>query len=261
MLTRKSQKSPPKSPQKSPQQSQWLDFGKTMLWAVLIAIAFRSFLFEPFSIPSGSMLPTLRVGDYLFVSKYAYGYSRYSIPFGLLPIRGRIFGGEPERGDVVVFRRPGQENVDFIKRLIGLPGDRIQVIDSVVYINGGAVDRIPARDIIDEDIVTAHPGATPFIEVMPNGRQYVVLEIDSGVSVSRVDTTRIFQVPPGHYFFMGDNRDRSNDSRLGVGMVPRQNLVGRAEFIFFSHNGSARAWQFWRWMRAIRFSRIFSGIA
>lgn len=235
-------------------QPTWLEFGKTIGWAVLIAIAFRSFLFEPFSIPSGSMLPTLKVGDYLFVSKYSYGYSRYSLPFGLLPVRGRIFGGEPARGDVIVFRRPGQEDVDFIKRLIGLPGDRIQVRNSTVYIN----DRAVARQVVDIDSTEA--GSTPFMETLPNGRQYMVLEVESGFANSRSDNTRVFHVPPGHYFFMGDNRDRSNDSRLGVGMVPRQNLVGRAEFLFFSHNGSARLWQFWRWFGAIRFGRIFSGI-
>ncbi len=239
--------------------SSWLEFAKTILWAVVIAIVFRSFLFEPFSIPSGSMIPTLRVGDYLFVSKYSYGYSRYSFPFALVPFDGRIWRGEPEYGDVVVFRRPGNESVDFIKRLVGKPGDRIAVVDSVLFINGVEVERkLTALD--PEDPAGQDPRVMPFKETMPNGVEYIVLERSLDAANSAADNMPEQMVPTGHYFFMGDNRDRSNDSRIDVGPVPERNLIGRAEFLFFSHDGTARFWQVWKWPFAIRFSRIGMGI-
>jgi len=239
--------------------SSWLEFAKTIFWAVVIAVVFRSFLLEPFSIPSGSMIPTLRVGDYLFVSKYSYGYSRYSFPFAIVPFDGRIWRGEPEYGDVVVFRRPGNESVDFIKRLVGKPGDRIEVVDSVLFINGVEAQRQPAS-LDPEDPAGQDPRVMPFTETLPNGVEYLVLERSLDIVNSRADNMPEQVVPMGHYFFMGDNRDRSNDSRIDVGPVPERNLIGRAEFLFFSHNGTARFWQVWKWPFAIRFSRIGMGI-
>jgi signal peptidase I len=239
--------------------SSWLEFAKTIFWAVVIAVIFRSFLFEPFSIPSGSMIPTLRVGDYLFVSKYSYGYSRYSFPFALVPFDGRIWRGEPEYGDVVVFRRPGNESVDFIKRLVGKPGDRIAVVDSVLFINGVEVKR-KLTSLDPEDPAGQDQRVMPFTETMPNGVEYTVLERSLDNPDSDADNMPEQIVPTGHYFFMGDNRDRSNDSRIDVGPVPERNLIGRAEFLFFSHNGRARFWQIWKWPFAIRFSRIGMGI-
>lgn len=238
--------------------SSWFDFTKTIFWAIVIAVLFRSFLFEPFSIPSGSMIPTLRVGDYLFVSKYSYGYSRYSFPFGVIPIKDRVWRGEPEYGDVVVFRRPGNEGVDYIKRLVGKPGDRIQVIDSVLYINGQKMPRVE-HSLDPSDPAASDKAVQAYIETLPNGREYVIFErMDKPYPLS--NNTREFLVEDGHYFFMGDNRDRSNDSRMSVGNVPEKNLIGRAEFLFFSHNGSAHLWEIWKWPFAIRFSRIGMGI-
>ncbi len=240
----------------------FIELLKTTLWAIVIAMIFRSFLFEPFSIPSGSMIPTLRIGDYLFVSKFSYGYSKYSFPFGIIPFSGRVFENQPERGDVIVFRRPGQENVDFIKRLIGLPGDQVQVIDSVVYINDVALVRTPIDETSHSSLETflRNENIKAFTETLPSGKTYTVFENDSIFGNSLSNDTRVFTVPEGHYFFMGDNRDRSNDSRMGVGMVPARNLIGRAEFLFFSHNGKAHLWEVWRWPFAIRFKRIGRGI-
>jgi signal peptidase I len=239
--------------QKRIKKDNWLaDTVKTIGWAVLIAVVFRSLLFEPFSIPSGSMIPTLKVGDYLFVSKYSYGYSRYSFPFGVIPIPGRVWGSVPERGDVIVFRRPGQENVDFIKRLVGLPGDRIFVRDGLLHIN----DQPVRRDIVEDAEIDAgifQNQAKVYNETLPEGRIHLIQEYSDNDSM---DNTIPVTVPPGHYFFMGDNRDNSRDSRAEVGFVPARNLVGRAEFIFFSHNGNARFFQIWKWPLGIRFSRI-----
>lgn len=230
----------------------------TVLYAILIALAFKTFAYEPFNIPSGSMIPTLLVGDYLFVSKFSYGYSRYSPPFFSLPLlRGRIFFSEPdvERGDVAVFKLPRDNKTDYIKRIVGLPGDRIQVVNGILHINGQAVK----REQIDDFIVRDHFGNTlripRFIETLPNGRSHPILEEkgDNGSS----DNTRVFTVPAGHYFAMGDNRDNSQDSRF-IGFVPAENLVGRAEILFFSVDGDV--WKFWKWARSLRFDRMFEGI-
>lgn len=238
-------------------RSHWLlETARTIFWAVLIAIVFRSFLFEPFSIPSGSMIPTLKVGDYLFVSKYSYGYSRYSFPLGALPLSGRIIEQTPERGDVIVFRKPGAEHIDYIKRVVGLPDDEIFLKDGILHINGVAVK----REKIDE--AKAYNGlfardAIIYDEILPEGRTHLIQELsDEDV----MDNTIAVTVPEGHYFFLGDNRDNSRDSRTEVGFVPAENLVGRAEFVFFSHNGTARFFEFWKWTEAIRFGRIGEGI-
>ena len=243
----------------SKKTSSGVELIKTIFWALVIALVFRSFLFEPFRIPSGSMIPTLRIGDYLFVSKYAYGYSRYSLPFGVITFDGRIWRGAPDYGDVVVFRRPGDEGVDFIKRLIGKPHDRIAVKASVIFINGKAVQRTPTTTPLN-DAGRAFPRVMAFKERLENGREYVVLERSLDAPYSRADNMPEVAIPPGHYFFMGDNRDRSNDSRIHLGVVPEANLIGRAERLFFSHNSSARLWQFWKWPWAIRFWRIGMGI-
>ena len=230
---------------------------KTIVVAGSIALIFRSFLYEPFNIPSGSMVPTLLVGDYLFVSKGSYGYSRYSFPFGIAPFDDRVLSEEPKRGDVAVFRQPTDPNVAFIKRIIGLPGDRIQVKRGILYINEVPIVRS------FRGLAKATNGITTinfkvYEETLPNGSRYLIQERSDDDSF---DNTAIYEVPKAHYFMMGDNRDNSRDSRTtAVGMVPAENLIGRADRLFFSHNGSARIWQIWKWPFAIRYGRIGDSI-
>ena len=233
------------------------EFIKTIVIAGALALGFRSLLFEPFNIPSGSMIPTLLVGDYLFVSKYSYGYSRYSFPFGMAPFDGRVFETPPERGDVAVFRQPQNESVAFIKRIVGLPGDRIQVTDGVLRINDVAVNRVRKGFATASDGYNVIRFAV-YQETLPNGKSYLIQErSDDDV----LDNTNVFLVPEGHYFMMGDNRDNSRDSRTtSVGMVPAENLIGRAERLFFSHNSSAHLWEIWKWPFAIRYGRLGDGI-
>jgi signal peptidase I len=233
------------------------EFIKTIVIAGALALGFRSLLFEPFNIPSGSMIPTLLVGDYLFVSKYSYGYSRYSFPFGMAPFDGRIFETPPERGDVAVFRQPQNESVAFIKRIVGLPGDRIQVTDGVLRINDVAVNRVRKGFATASDGYNVIRFAV-YQETLPNGKSYLIQErSDDDV----LDNTNVFLVPEGHYFMMGDNRDNSRDSRTNsVGMVPAENLIGRAERLFFSHNSSAHLWEIWKWPFAPRYGRLGDGI-
>ncbi len=238
---------------------EWL---KTLVYAVLIAVFIRAVAYEPFNIPSSSMEPTLLVGDYLFVSKFSYGYSRHSLPFSPPLIPGRVFVTPPERGDVAVFKLPSDNSTDYIKRLIGLPGDRIQMRGGRLYINGQRVKRERIEDFIVVDGSGRYRRVPQFIETLPNGRAHRILEM---TDTDRLDNTRVFTVPPGHYFAMGDNRDNSSDSRVpgaenGVGFVPIENLVGRAEVLFFSTNGAARWWQVWRWPVAIRFHRFFRSV-
>lgn len=241
---------------KKKEEPWYVEMSKTVFWAVGIAVIFRSFLFEPFSIPSGSMIPTLKVGDYLFVSKYSYGYSRYSFPFGIVPFSGRIAVHTPERGDVIVFRKPGAEHIDYIKRLVGLPGDTIAVTNGILHINGKAVTRrLEQNASIDTGLFVRE--AKVYLETLPNGESHLIQELSDQNSM---DNTPTVTVPEGHYFFMGDNRDNSRDSRAEVGFVPAENLIGRAEFLFFSHNGSASIFEIWKWPFAIRFSRIGQGI-
>ena len=233
------------------------EFIKTIVIAGALALGFRSLLFEPFNIPSGSMIPTLLVGDYLFVSKYSYGYSRYSFPFGMAPLDGRVFETSPERGDVAVFRQPQNESVAFIKRIVGLPGDRIQVTDGILRINEVAVNRVRKGFATASDGYNVIRFAV-YQETLPNGKSYLIQErSDDDV----LDNTNVFLVPEGHYFMMGDNRDNSRDSRTtSVGMVPVENLIGRAERLFFSHNKSAHLWEIWKWPFAIRYGRLGDGI-
>ena len=231
---------------------------RTVFYAIVIALVVRTFAFEPFNIPSGSMKPTLLVGDYLFVSKYAYGYSRYSFPWSPPLFDGRILVDEPERGDVIVFKKPSDNETDYIKRLIGLPGDRIQVLGGILHINGEPVMREKLGETTDQDTFSTRSFAV-YRETLPNGRQHLIWEASDN---DPLDNTNEYLVPEGHFFFMGDNRDNSRDSRVlyDVGYVPLDNLVGRAEFLFFSHDDSASWWEIWRWPWVIRFSRIFSGI-
>ena len=229
---------------------------RTVIYAGLIAIGVRTAAYEPFSIPSGSMIPTLLVGDYLFVSKFSYGYSRHSLPFSLPLIPGRILFREPERGDVAVFKKPTDTRTDYIKRIIGLPGDRIQVIGGVLHINDEAVKRERADDYINRDRNGYVRRMARFVETLPNGRAHFILEVSDG---GPADDTGVYVVPKGHYFAMGDNRDNSQDSRFrDVGFVPAENLVGRAEVLFFSIDGPV--WKFWEWPGSVRFGRLFDGI-
>jgi signal peptidase I len=232
----------------------YMETAKTVFYAIIIAIGIRSFLFEPFHIPSGSMIPTLLVGDYLFVEKYAYGYSRYSFPFGFNLFSGRIFGSDPERGDVVVFKLPRDPSIDYIKRIVGLPGDHIQMKKGILWINGEAVKREPVADYIDEN----GQAVTRYIETLPNGVSHSILEQNG--DTGQYDDTNEVVIEPGHYFAMGDNRDNSADSRADVGQVPAENLVGRAALIFFSTDGTAHWWEFWKWPFAVRYSRLFDSV-
>ena len=233
------------------------DTATTVLYAILIALGVRTVAYEPFNIPSGSMIPTLLVGDYLFVSKFSYGYSRYSLPFGVPLIPGRIFFTEPERGDVMVFKLPTDNKTDYIKRIVGLPGDTVQLKQGILHINGTPVKREKVDDFVIRDSFGNYVRTPRFLETLPGGRQHYILE---NTDNSVFDNTSVYTVPEGHYFAMGDNRDRSRDSRFlnDVGYIPRQNLIGRAEFMFFSVNGTV--WEIWKWAKTVRFERIFQGI-
>lgn len=236
---------------------------KTVVYAILIAVVFRSLLFQPFWIPSGSMKSTLLIGDYIFVSKYSYGLSKHSFPFSMGPFSGRLFGSEPERGDVVVFRHPTR-NEDFVKRLTGLPGDKVQMKAGILYINGetakqtadgdfverlvpGQSQQCAARETRDGEVVCVKER---FIETLPNGVDHVILNANDNRGFS--DNTPVFSIPEGHYFFMGDNRDNSNDSRQSVRVVPFENLLGRAEIIAISSDGPF--YEVWNW----RFDRFLT---
>ena len=236
-----------------------VDTVKTIVYAVLIALVVRTIAYEPFNIPSGSMVPTLLVGDYLFVSKFSYGYSRFSLPFGPPVFSGRLFFRSPERGDVVVFKLPTDNSTDYIKRVIGLPGDHIQMKNGILFINGQPVPRRRIQDYLYQEGAGMTIPLAHYIETLPNGVQHRIIEMsDNGP----LDNTQEYVVPPGDYFMMGDNRDNSQDSRVlsAVGYVPAENLIGRAEFLFFSTDGSARLWEIWKWPFAIRYGRLFHGV-
>jgi signal peptidase I len=221
--------------------------------ALLLALVIRTLFFQPFSIPSGSMRPTLLEGDYLFVTKWAYGYSRYSLPFGPNLFSGRIWGSQPERGDVVVFKFPPNPSIDYIKRVVGLPGDRIQMKNGQLFINGVGVQREKVGQIDNPDITEVNRPVDVYRETLPNGVSYDTLDLSPN---SIGDDTREFVVPPDHYFMMGDNRDNSSDSRFTVGFVPYENLVGRANVIFFSIADGASPLEIWRWPSELRVSRL-----
>jgi signal peptidase I len=225
--------------------------------ALILALIIRTFLFQPFSIPSGSMRPTLLEGDYLFVSKFSYGYSHFSLPFSPDIFSGRIWGSEPKRGDIVVFKLPSDPTVDYIKRVVGLPGDKIQMRQGVLYINDVPVKRVKIGEIDNPDVTEQNRPVDVYRETLPNGVSYDTLELAPN---SIGDDTRVFEVPAGHYFMMGDNRDNSLDSRFTVGYVPFENLVGRANVIFFSIAGGASPLELWRWPTELRLSRLFTSV-
>jgi len=234
------------------------ELARTVVAAVVIALIIRALLFEPFNIPSSSMKPTLLVGDFLFVNKPAYGYSRFSFPFGAAPIDGRIWDKEPQRGDVVVFKRPTDTNIDFIKRVVGLPGETVQVRRGRLYING----KMAPRELVGKKTIQEGSGQqvmTEYIETLPGGVMHSIYEESD---YEFLDNTEVYTVPEGHYFMMGDNRDNSQDSRVMsvVGYVPYENLVGRADFLFFSTNSYATVFEIWKWPWTVRYRRLLMDI-
>jgi signal peptidase I len=239
---------------------EFIETVRTVLFAVIIALVVRTFGYEPFNIPSGSMVPTLLIGDYLFVSKFSYGFSRHSLPFSPPLFDGRIFASEPERGDVVVFKLPSDNETDYIKRIVGLPGDRIQMISGILHINGEPVKRRRLSDYRSQNLFGSRSVVPRYMETLPNDVRHDIVE-EAGDNGS-LDDTKVYVVPGGHYFAMGDNRDNSADSRVlrQVGFIPAVNLVGKAQFRFFSTDGSAHFWEVWKWPFSIRYNRLFSGI-
>lgn len=231
---------------------------KTVFYAVIIAGLIRTFWFEPFKIPSGSMYPTLEVGDFLFVSKYTYGYSRHSFPFSFPTFKGRIWLDMPERGDVVVFKDPRNTRTDFIKRIIGLPGDTVQLLDGRLFINGNQLDREPVGRYVIREYTPFPQVFEEYIETLPEGKTHRLIEFSDDTPI--VDNTPVFKIPEGHYFMMGDNRDNSNDSRKEIGMVPLDNIEGKARFLFYSHNDTARWYNPITWITSIRWKRLFMKI-
>ena len=232
---------------------------KTLLYALIIAIIIRSLIIQPFYIPSSSMEPGLLVGDRLFVTKYSYGYSKHSFPFSPPIFKNRIFSNKPSRGDVIVFKTPADNRTDYIKRLIGLPGDRIQFTDSNLYLNNSEILK---SKISDKDIIYCGDKTIQvftFDEKLPNGKIYKTVYLKSFT----FKNSDVFTVPSDHYFFLGDNRDCSKDSRYltSVGYVHKDNLVGKARFIFFSSDRSVGSiFAFWKWNKSIRFDRFFKKI-
>lgn len=239
---------------------------RSFVFAVLIALVFRSVAYEPFHIPSGSMLSTLYEGDYIFVSKFSYGYTRFSFPFGFKFFEGRIFETAPQRGDVVVFRPPGDIHTDFIKRVIGLPGDTIQVKHGHLFINNEAVEVTRDGDVTVENRCKEISTLKRYNETLPGGRVHTILEDHSCLDQFRdpvdADNTAVYTVPPKHYFMMGDNRNNSRDSRFEkpVGYVPEENIIGRADRILLSYDTAVPLWKIWQWPSAFRNDRWFRRI-
>ena len=238
-------------------KNKFLNNLKSIFIAIFIALIIRSFIFEPFNIPSGSMKPNLLIGDFIFVSKWSYGFSRHSLPLSIPIIPKKIFSKIPERGDVVVFKTPENNRTDYIKRVIALPGDIIKIEDGYIILNNSKIFKKKINDFIDIDKSSNSLRVRQYTEYFSNIEINVLDITDSGI----VDNTQEFKVPDNHFFVMGDNRDNSQDSRFinTVGFIPFDNLVGKAQFIFFSLENS-RFLQIWKWPKAIRYNRIFKKI-
>ena len=232
---------------------------KTLFYALIIAIVIRSIIIQPFYIPSSSMEPNLLVGDRIFVTKYSYGYSKHSFPFSPPIFNGRMFEKEPKRGDVIVFKTPADNRTDYIKRLIGLPGDKIQFIDSNLYVNNSEIIKSKISDKEKIYCGKKNIDVFSFEEILPNGRKHNTAYLKEYT----LQNSDPFNVPKNHYFFLGDNRDCSKDSRFlsSVGYVHKNNLVGKAQFIFFSSDKSIGSiFSFWKWNKSLRFKRFFKKI-
>jgi len=237
--------------------SETVEIVKTIFFALLIAMVLRVLLFQPFTIPSASMEPNLYEGDYIVVTKWSYGYSKHSIPFSPPLFDGRIMGSAPKRGDIAVFKLPRDDKTDFIKRVIGLPGDRIQMIGNKLHINGRPVDDVVVTQAEISDIFGPRP-VTQLRETLPGGKSFMIQDFGPG---GDLDDTPVYEVPAGHYFMMGDNRDNSIDSRVeqssGVGLVPEENLVGKAQIILFSWKPGSSLWNPVSWFN-VRLDRFFN---
>ncbi len=232
---------------------------KTLFYALIIALVIRSLFFQPFYIPSSSMEPNLLIGDRIFVTKYSYGYSSHSFPFSPNILNERILDNEPKRGDVVVFKTPADNRTDYIKRLIGKPGDTIQIINGNLFLNNKEIIRKKIKNFYEITCGDLNVETEFFEETLPSGKKYIVTYIKDGTMMN----TDLFVVPKKHYFFMGDNRDCSKDSRFlsSVGYVKYKNLVGKAEIIFFSNDIKKGAFlKFWKWKDSIRLDRFFDKI-
>ena len=236
-----------------------IDNIKTLFYALLIALFIRSFFFQPFYIPSSSMEPNLLIGDRLFVSKYSYGYSQHSFPFSPKIFTGRILKKTPKRGDVVVFKTPADNRTDYIKRLIGLPGDKVQIINKDLYLNGIIIEKKQVETSLNINCGGEILKVDVYEETLPNGTKYLAVYRKDGTMIN----SDVFIVPNDHYFFLGDNRDCSKDSRFlsSVGYVNFNNLVGKARIIFFSSNKKKGSFfKFWNWNQIVRKDRLFKKI-
>ena len=236
-------------------KSSFVNNIKALLWALLIAGVIRTFAIEPFKIPSGSMKPNLLVGDFLFVSKWDYGYSRYSFPFGLAPFSGKILEKNPSRGDIIVFKLPGQENINYVKRLVALPGETIKVVDGLIYVKKLDSDNFEVIEQSEDGLFFDDQYQANISQLVES--EYKILNLtDSGP----LDYTPEYKVPKNKFFFMGDNRDNSSDSRVmsGVGFVPKENIIGKVWFIWFSIDTDFRLNRFWTLPLHIRYDRLFN---
>ena len=237
----------------------WIENIKTFSIAILIALTLRTFAFEPFSIPSGSMKPTLLEGDYLFVSKYSYGYSRHSFPMSFPNFKGRIFGKYPERGDVAVFKFTKNTKIDYIKRIVGLPGDKIQIKNDLLFINEKELERESLGLWSAKNVNNIMYTYDKYSEKISETVNYEILDASPN---GMLDNTDVYTVPEGHFFALGDNRDQSSDSRIlsQLGFIPFKNLVGKAQIIFYSRDRSEPLWKLWLWPSSIRVERLFKSI-
>ena len=238
-------------------KSSFVNNIKALLWALLIAGVIRTFAIEPFKIPSGSMKPNLLVGDFLFVSKWDYGYSRYSFPFGLAPFSGKIMEKNPSRGDIIVFKLPGQENINYVKRLVGLPGETIKVVNGLIYLKKVGSDNFKVIEQSDDGLFFDDQYQANINQLVEN--DYKILNLtDSGP----LDFTPEYKIPKNKFFFMGDNRDNSSDSRVmsGVGFVPKENIIGKVWFIWFSVDTDFSLSRFWTLPLHIRYDRLFNAV-